>query len=193
MLDKDTIIKVTNRGNGTVGYSIPDLGNLHRTFQSGETKEITMEELRKLSYIPGGMTILKQYLVLDNQDAVSELLNTVEPEYYYTKEDIVKLLNEGTLDQFKDCLDFAPKGTIDLVRKLAVELKLNDVAKRQALLDKTGFNVTAAITANEESEADEEVTEEKTRRTAAISKAPETSTPERRATAVKSNYKVVSK
>lgn len=193
MLDKDTIIKVTNRGNGTVGYSIPDLGNLHRTFQSGETKEITMEELRKLSYIPGGMTILKQYLVLDNQDAVSELLNTVEPEYYYTKEDIVKLLNEGTLDQFKDCLDFAPKGTIDLVRKLAVELKLNDVAKRQALLDKTGFNVTAAITANEESEADEEVTEEKTRRTAAISKAPETSTPERRTTAVKSNYKVVSK
>lgn len=193
MLDKDTIIKVTNRGNGTVGYSIPDLGNLHRTFQSGETKEITMEELRKLSYIPGGMTILKQYLVLDNQDAVSELLNTVEPEYYYTKEDIVKLLNEGTLDQFKDCLDFAPKGTIDLVRKLAVELKLNDVAKRQALLDKTGFNVTAAITANEESEADEEVTEEKTRRTAAISKAPKTSTPERRTTAVKSNYKVVSK
>ena len=193
MLDKDTIIKVTNRGNGTVGYSIPDLGNLHRTFQSGETKEITMEELRKLSYIPGGMTILKQYLVLDNQDAVSELLNTVEPEYYYTKEDIVKLLNEGTLDQFKDCLDFAPKGTIDLVRKLAVELKLNDVSKRQALLDKTGFNVTAAITANEESEADEEVTEEKTRRTAAISKAPQTSTPERRTTAVKSNYKVVSK
>ena len=63
MLDKNTIIKVTNRDNGTVGYTIPDLGNLHRLFQAGETKEITMEELRKLSYVPGGNNILKNYLL----------------------------------------------------------------------------------------------------------------------------------
>ena len=48
MLDKDTIIKVKNRDNGVVGYSIPDMNNLHRNYQVGETKEVTMEELRKL-------------------------------------------------------------------------------------------------------------------------------------------------
>ena len=35
MLDKNTLIKVTNRDNGSVGYSIPDLGNLKRRFSAG--------------------------------------------------------------------------------------------------------------------------------------------------------------
>ena len=83
MLDKNTLVKVTNRDNGSVGYSIPDLGNLQRRFEAGETKEVTMEELRKLSYTIGGNVILKEYLLIHNKEAVEELLGTVEPEYYY--------------------------------------------------------------------------------------------------------------
>lgn len=192
MLDKNTIIKVTNRSNGSTGYTIPDMGNLHRVFQSGETKDITMEELRKLSYIPGGLNILKGCLVLDNPDAVAELLNEVEPEYYYTTEDIKTLLTTGTLAQFEDCLDFAPEGTLNLVKKLAVELELNDVAKRKALQEKTGFNVTTAIEANKMDE-EEEVVETKTRRAAAINSTPKVTTTGRRtAPATTSKYKVVS-
>lgn len=167
MLDKDTMIKVTNRDNGSVGYTIPDLGNLHRTFQSGETKEISMEELRKLSYIPGGDFILKDYLIIDNAEAVSELLASVEPEYYYTEEDVKNLLLTGSLDQLMDCLDFAPEGTINLVKKLAVDLKLNDIQKRKAIQDKTGFSVDAAVNIQTIAEAEEEeTTETKTRRAA---------------------------
>lgn len=194
MLDKDKIIKIKNRDNGSVGYTIPDLGNLHRTFQSGETKEVTMEELRKLSYIPGGLQILTDYLVIEDEDAVAELLNTVEPEYYYSEEDIKTLLTQGTLAQFEDCLDFAPEGVISLVKKLAVELKLNDVAKRKALLEKTGFNVTTALAASEDEES--ETTDKKTRRAEAInSKSITAETPARRtSTVISSNkYKVISK
>lgn len=191
MLDKNTIIKVTNRSNGSTGYAIPDLGNLQRVFQSGETKELTMEELRKLSYIPGGMFLLRNNLVLDNPEAVAELLNDVEPEYYYTEEDIKTLLTTGTLAQFEDCLDFAPEGTINLVKKLSVDLELNDVSKRKALLEKTGFNVTSAIEANQMDE-EEVVTETKTRRAAAINKTPLSTTSERRSAPVTSKYKVVS-
>lgn len=194
MLDKDKIIKIKNRDNGSVGYTIPDLGNLHRTFQSGETKEVTMEELRKLSYIPGGLQILTDYLVIEDEDAVAELLNTVEPEYYYSEEDIKTLLTQGTLAQFEDCLDFAPEGVISLVKKLAVELKLNDVAKRKALLEKTGFNVTTALAASEDEES--ETTDKKTRRAEAInSKSTTAETPARRtSTVISSNkYKVISK
>lgn len=191
MLDKNTIIKVTNRSNGSTGYAIPDLGNLQRVFQSGETKELTMEELRKLSYIPGGMFLLRNNLVLDNPEAVAELLNEVEPEYYYTEEDIKTLLTTGTLAQFEDCLDFAPEGTINLVKKLSVELELNDVSKRKALLEKTGFNVTSAIEANQMDE-EEVVTETKTRRAAAINKTPLATTSGRRSAPVASKYKVVS-
>ena len=149
-----------------------------------------MEELRKLSYIPGGMFLLRNNLVLDNPEAIAELLNEVEPEYYYTEEDIKTLLTTGTLAQFEDCLDFAPEGTINLVKKLSVELELNDVSKRKALLEKTGFNVTTAIEANQMDE--EVVTETKTRRAAAITKTPITTTSGRRSAPVASKYKVVS-
>lgn len=190
MLDKNTMIKVTNRDNGSVGYSIPDLGNLHRSFASGETKEIPMEELRKLSYISGGKVILKQYLVIDNPEAVEELLGDVEPEYYYNEEKIKDLLLNGSLDELMDCLDFAPEGTINLVQKLAVDLKLNDIQKRRAITEKTGFNIDSAVEIKEIEEAEEtEPVETKTRRVATPTA---TTTTRRTATnTVTSKYKIV--
>jgi len=150
MIENNSMIKVTNRDNGHVGYTIPDLNNLTRTFTANETKEIPMIELRKLSYIPGGKALLRDYLVLDNKEAIQELLDQVEPEYYYTEKEVKNLLINGSLDALKDCLDYAPIGTIDLVKKLAVELPLNDVAKRKAILEMTGFSVDSAIMINEE-------------------------------------------
>lgn len=150
--DKD-LIKVTNRDNGMVGYSIPDLNNLNRIFEAGETKMISMEELRKLAWLPGdgGRVILRDYLLIDNKEVVEELLTEVEPEYYYTEEDIKNLLLNKSLDELKDCLDFAPQGTIDLVKKIAVELPLNDIQKRKAIKEMINFNIDTAIMANEES------------------------------------------
>lgn len=188
MLDKTTLIKVVNRDNGTVGYTIPDLGNLHRNFQPKEEKEVTMEELRKLSYLPGGLTLLKDCLVIKNADAIAELLGTVEPEYHYTEEEIKKLLLHGTMDQLMDCLDFAPQGVVDLLRTLAVELQVSDINKREAIKTKTGFDVTKAIEINKAT-AEEEVAPEKVRRAAPIV-AAESDAPVRRAAAPK--YKITS-
>lgn len=168
MLEKNTIIKVMNRDNGTVGYTIPDLNNLHRNFQPKEEKEVTMEELRKLSYLPGGETIIRDCLIIENEEALKELLSNVEPEYFYTEEDIKTLLTSGTIDQFMDCLDFAPTGVIDLVKDLAVKMEINDIRKRQAILEKTGFNVDKAIQINKET-SEEETPAEKTRRAQPIS------------------------
>lgn len=151
-MEKATLIKVMNRDNGSVGYSIPELNGLRRIFQIGETKEVTFEELEKLSYIPGGKEILQDSLViLNNKEAIKELLGQVEPEYNYTKEDITNLMLKGSLDEFLDCLDFAPEGVLDLIKTLAVELPLNDVAKREAVYNKLGFNVDNAIRIQRES------------------------------------------
>lgn len=165
MLNDNTLIKVTNRDNGSVGYTIPDLGNLRRDFQSGETKEITMNEIRKLSYIPGGFTLLEDYLIIHNEEAVKEILGEVEPEYHYAEPEIRDLLLFGSLDALKDCLDFAPEGTVNLVKKLAVDLKINDISKRQAILEATGFNVNSAVMVNEAT-SEEEAPVQKQRRTA---------------------------
>ena len=150
MKNGNDLVKVQNRDNGSVGYTIPDLNNLHRTYQPNETKSITMDELRKLSYVPGGMEILRNYLVILDDEAREEILSDVEPEYYLTKDGVKKLLLEGTLDALLDCLDFAPSGVVDLVKDVAVEIELNDVKKRDAILNKTGFNVTNAININKE-------------------------------------------
>ena len=169
MLDKTTIIKVKNRDNGTVGYVVPDLGNLHRSFQPHEEKEITMEELRKLSYLPGGDIILRDYLIIENEEAVSELLGEVEPEYNYTEAEVEYLLEKGTLDQLKDALDFAPSGVIDLIKDIAVKTELNDINKRDVIFNKTGFNVTNAVNFNKENAGINETTTQ-SRRAAPVTK-----------------------
>ena len=149
-MDDNKQVKVKNRVNSLVVYVVPDMGNLKREFQGQEEKILTFEELRKLSYTPGGDVILKDYLVIKDKEVLEALGLNVEPEYFYTKEDIIKLLKEGSLDEFLDCLDFAPDGVIDLVKEYAVTMPLNDVEKRQAILDKTGFDVNIAIELQEE-------------------------------------------
>ena len=189
MLDKNTLVKVTNRDNGSVGYSIPDLGNLQRRFEAGETKEVTAEELRKLSYSIGGKVILDEYLIIHDKDLVAELLGEVEPEYYFEENDVKELLEKGSLDALKDCLDFAPEGTIELVKKVAVDTELNDIKKREAIQASTGFNVTSAIEVNRET-SEEKSEEVKVRRTATTTAEPTTS-GRRTAAPTASKYKIV--
>ena len=192
MIEKDTLIKVKNRDNGTVGYTIPELGNLHRSFSKGETKEITMDELRKLSYISGGKLLLQDYLIVQNQDALRELLSDdVEPEYYYGEEEIKKLLLTGSNDQLLDCLEFAPEGVIGLVKDLAVSLKINDISKRNIILEKTGFNVTNAITINEETIEGEGEEAKSSRRSAPVTVEKSDEAPKRRVAAPQ-QYNVIS-
>lgn len=164
MIDKNKIVVVQNRGQGRVGYSIPDLGNLQRDFQPNETKEITYEELFKLSQVPGGMYIIENYLIIKDEEVINSLLGEVEPEYNYTDADVKEIMLNGTLDEFEDCLNFAPTGVIELIKTLAVSLPLNDINKRELILKKTGFSVTNAIKNIEE----EEVEDNKPKRKAAV-------------------------
>lgn len=194
MIDEKKIVRVTNRDNGHVGYKIPDMNNLVRDFSANETKNITVEELKKLAYISGGPTLIRDYLIIDDAEVVKEVLGEVEPEYYYTEDDVKNLLLTGSLDALKDCLEFAPKGTIDLVKKLAIEMPLNDIAKRKAILEMTGFNVDAAIMVNEETKEESDNTQ-RVRRISEPVKEEVKSTGRRTAvpTVSESKYKILDK
>lgn len=145
MIDRNKEVAVRNRYSSIVGYTLNELGGLRRSFQPGETKLITFDELEKLSWVPGGMEILRDELIIEDEEALKAILNHVEPEYYYSDAEVRQLLTTGTLDQLLDCLDFAPSGVLELVKQLAVSLPCNDVAKRKAILDKLGYDVTQAI------------------------------------------------
>lgn len=191
MVDKNKEIKVTNRYGGFTVYIIPDMDNLRREFAPGQSKLIRFEELQRLSWLPSGMEILKDNLVMDDPEAVKEIMGDVEPEYYYSKENVIKLMQSGSLDQFLDCLDFAPAGILDMIKDLSVSLPLNDVQKRNAVRDKLGFDVESAIRLREEAKKIDGIEEtDKPKRRAAAPTEPTSTKPARRTTPAK--YKVVS-
>lgn len=145
---------VTNRSASMVVYSIPE-DNIRREFQPGETKKISHGELEKLSYQSGGTYLINNYLLIRNEAAIQELGVPTEPEYFMTDVEVVDLIQNGSLDAWLDCLDFAPEGVIEMVKRLSVTVPLNDFEKRRTLKEKTGFNVDAAIRHVEEEREEE--------------------------------------
>ncbi len=150
-MDRNTLFNVKNRSAGMVVYKLPELG-IRREFAPGETKKISYDELEKLTYQSGGRTLMNKYLQINStQEKVSavavldELNLKHEPEYFMSEAQVTELLKNGSMDEFLDCLDFAPAGVIDLIKDISVKLPLNDIEKRAAILKHTGFNVTAAI------------------------------------------------
>lgn len=143
-MENSKILRVKNRSASLAVYSIPEI-NIRREFAPGETKNITYGELEKLSYQPGGRTIMQNFLQIIDPEATGDLGINREPEYDLSEQQIVDLMTKGSLDAFLDCLDFAPVGVIDLIKKFSVSLPLNDIDKRDALKKKTGFDVTVAL------------------------------------------------
>ena len=178
---------VKNRSAGIAVYKIPELG-IRRSFQPGEVKQISAEELEKLTYRPGGMAMLANFLQIQSIEGLQKVGLNPEPEYHMSEKDIAKLMMTGSLDEFLDCLDFAPSGVIDLIKKLSVSLPLSDIQKRNALKAKTGFDCDAALKhAMEDKEDDGKDTILKTSNERRVKK-DEPSAPERRAIPA---YKVV--
>ena len=176
----NNVYSVKNRSASMVVYKIPEDG-IRREFAPGETKKISYKELEKLSYQSGGRALMANFLQIFDEKVTDDLNIHTENEYYMSEEQIVALLQEGSLEAFLDCLDYAPVGVIDLVKKFAVSLPLNDVVKRKALLDKTGFDVSKAL---------EHVREEKAEDLEDTNSTTSSATNGRRTT---TNYKVITK
>ena len=175
------ICLVKNRSSSMVVYRIPEEG-IRREFQPGEVKKVPFAELEKVTYQSGGRALLANFLQVTDERVTDDLNIHTEPEYYMSEEQIKDLLVNGSLDAFLDCLDNAPVGVIDLVKQFAVSLPLNDIEKRAALKDKTGFDVTVVL---ENLRQEKMVDENK-----AEANAPAAATSKRRTTV---NYKVVEK
>ena len=189
---ENEMVIVTNRNNGYTGYQIPDTG-VRRNFAPGESKRISKEELMQLSYIEGGEYLLKNYLIVNNDKTLEELNISVQPEYYYTEEEIKELLTTGSLDQLEDTLNFAPDGVIEIIKDMAVKTELPDTRKRKMISEKTGFNIDNAIRVNEvmaEDQIKDEHSEPIERKASPIN--VESDMPQRKAAPIK-KYKVVTK
>ena len=183
------IYNVTNRSSSLVFYSIPEK-NINRQFNVGETKKIPHDELLSLSYQAGGPALIRNYLFIAEPEGVAEFNGNTEPEYYLDANGVKNLILTGSLDEFLDCLDFAPEGVIDLIRKLAVDLPMTDIQKAEALKKKTGFDAMKAIANNRASQEDEEQELQVAKERRVKSTAAATTEPQRRTSGDK--YKIIS-
>lgn len=156
MLNKNELIQVQNRSAGRVIYRIPE-DNIRRTFAPGEIKSIPLGELEKLTFQEGGKTLIEDYLLLTNPKATEDLDIATEPEYWLNAQQVEELLVNGSNDELLDALDFAPQGVIDLIKDMAVKIKINDYNKRASIKQKTGFDVTKALELEQQEHEENEV------------------------------------
>lgn len=182
--NKNVIIK--NRSRSAVVYSLDD-PKVRRDFAPGQSFKIPMNELEALTYKPGGMALLRYYLQVMDEDVVNELNMRVEPEYWLDEEGVKDLLLNGSVEALIDCLNFAPPGVIELVKKLSYELPVADMRKIAAIKKIIGFDVTATL--NNIAKADEEEEASETKKPERLVKS--TKTPTRQAATP--NYKIVTK
>ena len=132
-------IPITNRDNGGVTCVLSNGRTI--SFNKGETRKVAFDDLLELNSSDGGKKLLTEYLIIKDKEALAALEFNTEPEYYYTEKEIRKLLQEGTLDQLEDCLNFAPEGVIDILKDVALEIELPDTRKRKLIAKKTGYNI----------------------------------------------------
>lgn len=148
-MDTNKKVQVRNRSNRVVIYHVDDM-HVRREFAPGETKMIPVDELLALSQKAGGAYIIRNSLFIQDAPTVKEMPMKVEPEYYLDDKGVIDLLKNGSVDQLLDCLDFAPGGVIELVKKYAVDLPITDTRKIKAIQEKTGFKVDLALKHKEE-------------------------------------------
>lgn len=185
--DMKKLVRVTNRCGGMAIYKIPEHG-IRREFVAGESKMIPYEELVWLSYQPGGRNMMTNTFLIEEVKATKELNIHTEPEYFMTEADVINMLQNGSVDELLDALDFAPTGVIQIIKDQAVALPIYDMRKRQAILEKTGFDVTSAIT-NGAPDEDDVVEAPAATRRVRREEAPETPVAPARRT--ESKYKVI--
>lgn len=146
MVDK---VEVFNKSAGVVMYKIPNsaAGNV-RTFAAHQKQLVSVQELNDLCQHPGGLELFYNFLYVDDPEVVRSILQLEpEPEYWLTEDKIPSWMDSCSLDEFIDALNLAPKGTKDIIKKLAVDNQLSDNNKRQAIKDILGYDVSAAIEA----------------------------------------------
>ena len=189
-MEEKIFCNVKNRSASIIIYRIPEEG-IRREFAPGEVKRIEPAELEKLNYQQGGKEIIGHFLQVQSEKVMNDLGIKTEPEYNMSEQQVAELLKSGSLDAFLDCLDFAPVGVIDLVKKYSVMLPLQDYDKRKALKEKTGFDVDAALR-NIEAEKAESKAEAAPAQRRVKADQPKEELPTGRRTSG-TNYKVVSK
>ena len=171
MVNKEKRVKVVNRASGSLAYKIDTLRVTRHWRKPGDYLNISIAELLELKTVKGGQSLLENYVIIEDKEALSVLFpdQELEPEYNYGIKEIEVLLYEADTEQLLDALDFAPKGVLDLIKSKSAEKLPNTTAKIEAINKKFKIDLNKVNEFYQEKEIKEESPEPtRRRRTAPI-------------------------
>lgn len=130
--------------------------NLRITFQKNQVRKMKAGDIRELNFEPGIHVLFTEYLSVGDPELAAEIgvsEQVLEYEYQWTINDVKNLLTEGSLEELEDVLNCAPQGIVDTIVDQAVEMRLNDVAKRDLIKQYTGQDITKKLEVKDRTES----------------------------------------
>lgn len=163
-INRDLELNVKNRSHTDVTLLNKFPHDPVRTIQAGGEILMTFGELKDFYQISKGSAWMVEnalQIVGKSENEVKEIMTVltrkkIEPEYFYSEEEIIKMLNENDLDGIADAMDFAPSGVIDLIADYAVELPITDTKMMKIISKRTDFDIQERISISQKQKAREE-------------------------------------
>lgn len=163
-ISRDLEINVKNRSHTDVTLLNKFPHDPVRTIQAGGEILMTFGELKDFYQISKGSAWMVEnalQIVGKSEDEVKEIMNVltrkkVEPEYFYSEEEILTMLKENDLDGIADAMDFAPSGVVDLIADYAVELPITDTKMMKIISKRTDFDIQERIAISQKQKARDE-------------------------------------
>lgn len=143
-------VRVYNRSNSLVSY-VDQETKRKRVWQPiingvESYKDIEIEEIeRVISNDYGAKVLYEDYLVIKDKDVCEKIGISCPKEYFYDAKEIQKILETGTDFDLVEMIEFNNGALGDLIKQIAVEIKLDSSRKRQIIKDRLNFNVNFAI------------------------------------------------
>lgn len=153
----DMEVKVFNNSGGRVSYNLSEPRVSREFFRPGHMISVTFDEIYALSNEPGGMDLLLHFLQIRDNKVREALALPTDPEYLYTTEDIKKLVLKGTKDQLLDALEFGPYGMAEVIRKTAVDEKLDSGTRIDLLSEVLGIDLKRIYENDKEDDVETEI------------------------------------
>ncbi len=169
-MDGNTKVPVKSRTEGSVAYKLDSMRVSRSWPKTGSVLQISLDELKELMVQPGGEYILRNLVIIENEEARLDILGgDVQPEYNYTEKEIQYLLYEAEDNALLDCLDYAPIGVLELIKQYSLEKLPNTTAKTKAVNQRLGIDLNKiAELISEKDEGNAEKNADTGRRTAPL-------------------------
>lgn len=146
-------IKVKNNSTGGAGYFLSN-SSIRRSWLPHQTLLISTEELEEGFYEPGIKTLFTSGLLyienIEDRKKVGLVIEAEDEEIdelegTYSREEILKVLQETGAAPLGAMLNKAKNSMYDLIVALAVENEITDSIKVKLIREKTGVDVLESI------------------------------------------------